>query len=99
MSEPRKKSDWSIVASIVLVMILLAPIAYVVGYFSMSSFSRAAGVSSADRPFYLRTFDYDWQAVIYRPAAQIESRICGKVIIATSRPTIERVLGPNNVPP
>jgi hypothetical protein len=74
--DEKQTSGGSVVAAIVLGLVLLL-IGYVGGYFGLST--RTFGHMMAGPDEY-RTFEYNWMAMLFSPAAKVESVIRSKEI-------------------
>jgi hypothetical protein len=73
MPSHSRKSDWPIVAGVVVVVLAVTLGLYIGGYFALSG--------TVAYPFnngrYYRVFEHEWQATIYRPVTRVESTISG----------------------
>lgn len=80
MNETRKNADWPIVVA-VATMILLPLGLYVLGYFALSAdvedYSATGEVYTSGERNTVRWYDVGWKALIFQPAARIESLIAG----------------------
>ena len=74
MSESRIKSDWQVIAGIIVLAVLLLGL-YVGGYFATTTFA-------TDTQIAVRRFTYDWQEILFTPALKIESWMRGLEVIA-----------------
>lgn len=81
MAEPRKKTDWPIVAGVILALVVVSLGGYVVGYFALSSCAEIPG-NPRTKGVIFRTYDKQWQATIFKPAAHIEGIVIGKKVFA-----------------
>ena len=79
MSEPRKKTDWSIAAGLILALLVMVLLGlYVWGYYTMG------GVGSVTLdpggPATVRVYNAQWKAGLFTPAAKVESLLRGRQV-------------------
>lgn len=79
MSEPRRKVDSAIITGTMLVLLVVALVAYVGGYFVLGEL---VPNPAAAPPSYYRTFYNAWSARLYQPATQVESCVRGQQVEA-----------------
>ena len=77
MSEERQKADWPIVAALVLAVVVLPLAVYFGGYFRMGGLGT---ISNGRETKKCRVYSAQWQMVVFRPAAQVESFLTGEEI-------------------
>ena len=85
MSEPRKKADWPIIATTLLVVVLILAGLYAGGYYGMTRRVSVDPFAFEDRPT-IRWYDAAWKARFYYPAAKIESRFKGHRVLTGGPP-------------
>ena len=69
------KGKWAAPVAACVVLIALMVAAYVAGYFYLAIVHDVTTVNG--RLFITRCYKYEWQAVVYRPMAEIESLTTG----------------------
>lgn len=85
MSEARKESGWPAVVALVLAVIVAALGAYVGGYYAMGTLWEDVDVNvdpypNRPLPAYHRIFNQEWQALVFKPAASVESLLTGREV-------------------
>ncbi len=77
MDEKRKNADWPIVTVLVLAVIAVPLAVYFGGYFTLGGIGT---VSTQYETKMCRFYPAQWQAALFRPAAQVESFLAGHEI-------------------
>ena len=74
MDENRRPS---LIPLVVIVVALLVPTLYGVAYIAIGT---AATATIGPRSFNVRVYSYEWQELLFRPAARVESALSGQEI-------------------
>jgi hypothetical protein len=77
MDEKRKNADWLAVATLMLAVFVLPLAVYFGGYFTLGG---VGTVSTQYETKMCRFYSAQWQAALFRPAAQVESFFAGHEI-------------------
>lgn len=73
MDRPKSRLAPALIVAAILCAVLVA---YIAGYFTFSDLSEVPGMR-------LRTFNAEWQAFMYAPAAWLESMITGEPVYSS----------------
>lgn len=77
MHDERKKSNWPLIAALLLAVALLPAAAYFGGYFTLGGIGT---LSTGSATYMCRVYSAQWQADIFRPAARVESFFTGQEV-------------------
>lgn len=77
MDDERKKSNWPLIAALMLAVLLLPAAAYFGGYFALGGIGT---LSTGSATYMCRVFPAQWQADVFRPAAKVESFFTGQEV-------------------
>jgi hypothetical protein len=77
MDDERKKSNWPMIAALLLAVLLLPVAAYFGGYFALGGIGT---LTTGHATCMCRAYPAQWQADIFRPAAKVESFFTGQEV-------------------